>query len=177
MGLSVRENLFIPDGFVELIRKYKMKVIETLRKFRPKVVLMPYEKDRHPDHGNCGKLVRDSCFLSGLHKIQTKFPPHKPSQIFYYFSLWEFEYSFIVDISAQFQRKIEAIKCFASQLYQENQSEPATMLSQPDFLELIENRARYYGYRLGVKYGEPFYSPGILKVNDLLKLETGPFTI
>ena len=177
MGLTVRDNLGLPDGFVEVNRPNKLKVIEVIRKYQPQVILLPMEQDRHPDHGACGKLVRESCFLSGLIKIETEYPPHKPSQIFNYFLAWEFDYSFIVDISDCFADKMKAIRLFASQFYQsDNDDQPQTLLSRPDFLEWIENRARYYGSRLGVKYGEPFHSPGVMKAGDLVKLKTGPFT-
>lgn len=177
MGLTIRENLELPDGFVEVNRENKMKIISVIRKYRPKVILMPMEQDRHPDHGACGRLVRESCFLSGLQKIENGYAPHKPSQIFNYFLAWEADYSFVIDISEQFEDKMQAIRLFGSQFYQGGKDdEPETLLSKPDFLDWIENRARYYGNRIGVKYGEPFFSPGVMKANDLVKLKTGPFT-
>lgn len=176
MGLTLRDNLEMPDGFLELSKSNKMKVINTIRRYQPQVILMPFENDRHPDHGNCGRLVRESCFLSGLHKIETDYPPHKPSQIFNYFLAWEFDFSFVVDISPYFERKMKAIRCYQSQFHSTDSQEPQTVLSRPDFLDWIENRARYYGNRIGANYGEPFFSPGVMKANDLLKLKTGPFT-
>lgn len=177
MGLSARENLEISDGFVEVNRENKMKVIEVLRKYRPKVILMPFERDRHPDHGACGRLVRESCFLSGLKKLDTGQEPYRPTQIFNYFLSWEFEFSFVVDITDHFEAKMEAIKCHASQFHRPGgEDEPQTILSRPDFFQFIETRARYYGRRIGVDFGEPFFSPGVMKANDLTKLKTGPFT-
>lgn len=177
MGLTVRENLELPDGFVEVNSANKMKVIGIIRKYRPRVILMPMEQDRHPDHGACGRLVRESCFLSGLQKIENGYEAHKPGQIFNYFLAWESDYSFVIDITEHFPDKMQAIRLFGSQFYQGGRDdEPETLLSKPDFLEWIENRARYYGNRIGVKYGEPFFSPGVMKANDLVKLKTGPFT-
>ncbi|MBL7190616.1 bacillithiol biosynthesis deacetylase BshB1 [bacterium] len=177
MGINLRDKLELPDGFVEVNRENKLKVIEEIRRFRPKVILMPCETDRHPDHGNCGKLVRESCFLSGLKKIETGSQPHKPSQIFQYFLAWEYQFSFIIDVSREFARRLEAIKCYASQFHRENdETESQTLLSRPDFLDWIVNRARYYGNRIGVEYGEPFLSPGVMKASDLTKLKVGPFT-
>jgi len=176
MELAVRENLNLPDGFVESCRENRMKVIQVLRKYRPSIVLLPMEQDRHPDHGACGKLVRESCFLSGLRKIETDSPPHKPTRIFNYFLAWEHSYSFIVDISEVIKDKMEAIKCYASQFHRPGgDDEPPTLLSRPDFLEWIEARARGYGSRIGVKYGEPFFSPAALKIDDLNGLITGPY--
>jgi bacillithiol biosynthesis deacetylase BshB1 len=178
LKLSVRENLNLPDGFVDNSPANRMKVIEAIRRFRPQVILLPYEEDRHPDHKACGTLVRECCFLSGLIKLKTAFPPHKPVQIFHYFLAWEFKFSFIVDITQDFAVKMEAINCFTSQFINiKDDNLSGALLSRADFLEFIENRARYYGNRIGVKYGEPFYSPGILQTDDLLKLKTGPFTI
>ena len=178
MGLALRENLGLPDGFVEVNSANKMKVIESIRRYKPKVILMPLEQDRHPDHGACGRLVRECCFLSGLQKIDNGLEPHKPSQIFNYFLAWEFDYSFVVDITDHFDDKMKAIRMFGSQFYRGGKDdEPETILSKPDFLEWIEARSRYYGSRIGVKYGEPFFSPGVMKAGDLVKLEAGPFTI
>jgi bacillithiol biosynthesis deacetylase BshB1 len=177
LGISLRENLLMRDGFIDMSEVNKLKVIDAIRRYRPKVILAPYEQDRHPDHGNCGRLVRECCFLSGLKKIETASPPHKVNQIFFYFLAWEFEFSFIVDISEQFPRKMEAIKSFQSQFYYPEDIDTPTLLSHPDFLQWIENRARYYGNRIGAHYGEPFYSSGVMKANDLIKMQIGPLTI
>ena len=176
LGLTARENLNLPDGFVESSRENRMKIIQVIRKYRPSIVLLPMEQDRHPDHGACGKLVRESCFLSGLRKIETDYPPHKPTRVFNYFLAWEHSYSFIVDISEAIKDKMEAIKCYASQFHRPGgDDEPPTLLSRPDFLEFIEARARGYGSRIGVKYGEPLYSPAALKIDDLNGVITGPY--
>ena len=175
MGLTIRENLALPDGFIDSSPPNRMKVIEILRKYQPSIILLPMEQDRHPDHGAAGKLVREACFLSGLRKIETEYPAHKPSRIFHYFLAWEHSFSFIVDISPVIKEKMEAIRCYASQFYRSDSEAPPTLLSHPDFLEWIESRARGYGGRIGVKYGEPFYSPAALKIDDLNDIHTGPY--
>ncbi|MCC7430225.1 bacillithiol biosynthesis deacetylase BshB1 [bacterium] len=168
MGLSSRENLEIPDGWVEINKENKLKVIEVIRKFRPCLVLAPYWFDRHPDHQEASKLIEQAVFLAGLKNIKTESEPYRPKRVLYSMFRTEFPPSFVVDVSTTFEKKMEAIRAYKSQFYVEgaNSNEPVSYISSPAFLELIEARAKYYGSLIGRKYGEPFLIREAIELND-----------
>jgi bacillithiol biosynthesis deacetylase BshB1 len=176
LGIKIRENLNLRDGDITNTYTNRLKVIKIIRKYRPTVVFMPYHSDRHPDHTHTSILVKESSFYSGLAKIKTslggkKQEHHRPATLVYYMQTYTFEPTFIVDITNEFGRKMEAVKCYSSQFYDENSKEPETFISDKKFLEYLEARAAFYGFQIGVKYGEPFYMVEKLSVNplDLLK--------
>jgi bacillithiol biosynthesis deacetylase BshB1 len=172
LGIKIRENLNLSDGDIINTHVNRLKVIKIIRKYKPSVVFMPYPSDRHPDHIHTSILVRESSFYSGLAKIKTalsgkKQEQHRPVKLVYYMQSYTFEPSFIVDITNEFARKMEAVKCYSSQFYDENSKEPETFISDKKFLEYIEARAAFYGFQIGVKYGEPFYTEEKLNINPL----------
>jgi N-acetylglucosamine malate deacetylase 1 len=176
LGAKVRRNLGLPDGSIEVTQESLLKVITLIRELRPRIMLIPHSFDRHPDHVHTHQLCREAWFYSGLHKIATKLngveqDAYRPEN-FFEFSQWhEFDNTFVVDISATFEKKMESVRAHASQFHDPTSSDPETVLSQPDFLQKIETRARYYGQTIGVKYGEPFFSfapVGIRSMFDLV---------
>jgi len=163
MGLTVHEMLDIPDARVEVTWENQLKVIRQIRKYRPRIVFAPYWIDRHPDHEHTSRLVREAAFLAGLAKVETGQSAHRPRRILYYATRFEFSPSFIVDISAEQEKKLAAIKAYHSQFAA---AEPETSISRPDFLETIVARSRLYGAAIGVRYGEPFLSREAIRVDD-----------
>lgn len=162
LNISVRENLGIPDGNILNNPENRTKVITLIRKYSPTVIFIPYHNDRHPDHKNANSLVRESSFYSGLTKLNTYLngqdqKPYRPVRNIYFMQTYGFEPSFIVDITDEFETKIKAIHCYSSQFYNPASKEPDTFISDKKFLEYLEARAVYYGFQIGVKYGEPFY--------------------
>jgi len=169
MGLSARRMLDIPDGRVEASWTNKLKIIKVLRAYRPKIVLAPYWIDRHPDHEETSHLVRQAAYLSGLVKIETSQAPFRPYKVIYYPSRFEFTPSFIVDISGAHDQKMKAVRAYKSQFHSLDRAEPesdGTLIGRPDFLEGIEARDKYYGAKIGAKFGEPFLVREALKLND-----------
>ncbi|MFZ2054629.1 MAG: bacillithiol biosynthesis deacetylase BshB1 [Candidatus Aminicenantales bacterium] len=169
MGCAVHHMLDIPDGRVEVTWENKLKIIETLRRNRPKIVFAPYWIDRHPDHEQTSQLVRQAAYLAGLKKIETGQPPFRPHKIIYYPSLFEFTPSFIVDISDSQEQKMKAIRAYKSQFDSQNQpgsENDGTLIGRPDFLETIETRDRHAGGAIGVKYGEPFLVREVIQLKD-----------
>lgn len=159
LGLAEHKILDIPDGDIAVTRENKLKVIREIRTFRPKIVLTQYWQDRHPDHSHASNLVREAAFFAGLKRIDTGQAPHRPERIVYYAGRYEFEPSFIVDISQQHDKKIAAVTAYKSQFHnaeKEKYGEDETNISSPEFLDAIITRARQYGSYLGVKFGEPF---------------------
>ncbi len=176
MGLDVRENLALPDGFFKNNNKNRMKVIRMIRKYRPKIILANAPSDRHPDHGRASKLVEVASFLSGLPKIETslegkKQSAHRPDQLFFYIQNSYLEPDFVVDISDYWDRKQAAISAFASQFFEkENDHEGSTFLTDPMFMEFIKSRAIEYGKSIGVKYAEGYIKSRRLGLKNLFDL-------
>ena len=183
MGLSVRENLRMRDGFFRNDETHQMQLIAVIRKYRPEIVIGNILDDRHPDHGRAGHLIADACFLSGLQKIVTLddagAPQDKwrPKFILHYMQDWYHEPDLLVDISDSFEQRMASIKAYGTQFHtQEPVADgPQTYISTPDFLDSIIARARMLGKRIGVKYAEGFITEkkiGIRNLDALVLVET-----
>ena len=162
LGIAYRENLRISDGNIEINKKNLEKVINVIRRLTPKIVFAPYFNDRHPDHIQASKLIKDAMFKTGLTKFKTKFngknqSAYRPKKLFYYMQTYSFTPSFIIDITETFNQKFKAIKAYSSQFYDPNHKGPETFISRPEFINYLEARARYYGFEISKKYGEPFF--------------------
>jgi len=162
LNLKVRENLGIKDGSVSLTQDTLKKVVSLIRKHKPVLVFAPYFNDRHPDHIDVSNLVKRAVFSSGLEKFKTTIAgksqlAYRPKKIFYYMQTYIFEPSFIVDISEHFQTKMKSCKAFTSQFHNPSINQEDTFISKPEFLDYVEARAKFYGFQIRKKYGEPFY--------------------
>ncbi len=173
LGVDARENLDMADAFFRNDEVNQRKIITVLRKYQPEIVLCNAIDDRHPDHGRAAKLVSDSCFLSGLRKIETfdnnqKQEIWKPKYVFNYIQDQYFMPSFVVDISTVIEKKLEAIRAFKTQFFtgSENDNEPQTYISTPEFLESIINRSKMFGKMIGVKHAEGFVSKKMIGINS-----------
>lgn len=167
---SLRENLKIPDGNIELSKENQHKVIEIIRRTTPAIVFAPYSNDRHPDHVHSGRLVTEAAFYAGLPKIGTNLPKHRPHRIVYYATTYEFEPTFIVDVSTQFETKLKALQAYRSQFYNPDWPGENTFVSSQWFMEAVEFKARHYGWKAGVKYGEPFLIRELLALDDIVPI-------
>lgn len=176
LGLSVRDNLAIPDGFFTNTQEYQLKVIQAIRKYQPEIIIGNAKHDRHPDHGRAHQLIDTAAFLSGLRKIETydNGELQEPWRANILLSFIQDEYikpDIIVDVTDHWDRKVESIKAFGSQFFNPNwENEPQTYISSPGFIEGIEGRAREFGKIIGVTYAEGFTSRRILGVNNLFNL-------
>ena len=175
MGLSMRANLQMADGFFLNDKEHQVKIIRILRHYQPDIVLANALADRHPDHGKAGRLIADACFLSGLRKIETEWDgtaqqAWRPKKVFHYIQDRFTEPNLVVDISESFELKMEAIKCFKTQFFNDDSGDPQTYISAPGFLNKIRNRASQLGQRIGVKYGEGFHIESHLGISDLDRL-------
>ena len=177
MGVEMRESLSIPDGNIEVNTENRFKVIRLIRQYQPDVLLFPYQIDRHPDHEHAHTLCREAWFYAGLQKIETivdgqRQEPFRP-RAYYHFMQWhEFTPSFIVDISNEFEQRMKCVKAFKSQFHDPKSSDRETVLSSPEFMEMLRTRLEYYGDKIGKRYGEPFYSFTTVIVNDLFALHS-----
>jgi len=162
LKLTARENLGIKDGNISLSQESLKKVVTLIRKYKPSIVFAPYFNDRHPDHIDVSILIKRAVFSSGLEKFKTSVSgksqlPYRPKKIFYYMQTYIFEPSFIVDISEHFQTKMKSCTAFKSQFHNPSLRKEDTFISKPEFLDYVEARAKFYGFQIRKKYGEPFY--------------------
>ncbi|HWZ14570.1 MAG TPA: bacillithiol biosynthesis deacetylase BshB1 [Mucilaginibacter sp.] len=176
LGLSVRENVGLPDGFFQNTPEYQLKVIEVIRKYQPEIIITNAYHDRHPDHGRANELVEASAFLAGLRKIETTFNGQpqeawRPNLVLHFIQDNYIHPDIVVDITNYWDKKVESINAFGSQFFNPNhQGEPQTYISSPEFIQIVEGRAREFGKSIRVKYAEGFTSRKILGVDDLFDL-------
>jgi bacillithiol biosynthesis deacetylase BshB1 len=169
MLVSWRGNLHLPDARLENTITARMTLAVRLRELKPRVVILPYWQARHPDHYRAAELGFEACFLAGLKKLDPYTDPHRPSKILYSSIYADVKPSFIVDISAQFERRMTALMSYVSQ-YGE-QAEGSTLF--PDEIEIRDRLsaiARFYGHQIGVKYGEPFVVKEAIRVDDVVAM-------
>ena len=164
----------MPDGFFEHSKENILAVASCIRKYQPEIVLATAVNDRHPDHGRAARLILQSCFYSGLEKIELndggKLRPWRPRAIYNYIQSNYISPDFIMDISDFWDKKIEAILAFKSQVFDPESNEPQTYISDPGFLEYLESRARMWGHMIGVKYGEGFTVNREMGIKNLFDL-------
>ncbi len=175
LGLSIRENVCLSDGFFENNKTSQLALIKFIRKYRPEVVLGNALEDRHPDHGRAGKLIEEACFLSGLRKIETDDDGNsqeewRPKHLFHYIQDRYINPDFVVDITPYWETKVAAIKAFKTQFYNPESDEPETYISSNDFFEFIEARNREIGHQIGATYGEGFVKSKQIGISDLMNL-------
>ena len=182
MGVNIRENLKMRDGFFKNNEEHQLKLIAAIRKYQPDIVIGNVLHDRHPDHGRAGKLIADCCFLAGLAKIETNDDTGnvqqrwRPSYVLHYIQDWYHEPDLLIDISDVFEQRMKAVEAYTTQFHNSGSSTgPQTYISTPDFLESVIARARMFGKRIGVKYAEGFISEkkiGIRSLDTLILNET-----
>lgn len=172
LGIYVRENLDMRDGFFLNDENHQMRIIEIIRKYKPKIVLCNAIDDRHIDHAKGSKLVSDACFLSGLVKIETLIDgipqeAWRPKLVYHYIQWKNIEPDFVVDITGFIDKKEASILAYGSQFYNPNSEEPETPIAKKNFLESIHNRSRELGRLIGTEYAEGFTVERYLAVNSL----------
>jgi N-acetylglucosamine malate deacetylase 1 len=173
MGIHVRENLGLRDGFFDLSESNKLPVIRAIRKYRPEIVITNAIRDRHPDHGRASQLVSESCFLAGLSKIEMEqdgavLQAWRPNQVLHMIQDQYIKPDICVDITPYMDKKIEAIMAFSSQFYDPGKEEPMTPISNPHFFEFWKSRFREMGRLIGVEYAEGYTTEAPVKKENLL---------
>ena len=172
LGISVRENLDMRDGFFVNDEAHQLEIIKRIRKHQPEIVICNAVDDRHIDHGKGSKLVSDACFLSGLRKIETEHEgvqqeAWRPKVVYHYIQWKNITPDFVVDISDFIDKKTESILAYASQFYSENSDEPVTPIATKNFLESIHYRSQDFGRLIGVDYAEGFTTERYVAVKSL----------
>lgn len=177
LGVSVRENMGLPDGFFQNNAESQLAVIRAIRTYQPRIILANAVYDRHIDHGKGASLAYDASFLSGLVKIETvnaqgeKQAPWRPEVVYHYVQSQFITPDFVVDISAEWETKMSAVKAFSSQFFNPDSEEPETYISKPGFLRMLEARAVEYGHAIGAAYGEGFTTRRFIGIDSLFNLK------
>jgi bacillithiol biosynthesis deacetylase BshB1 len=169
LGAAWRENLGWPDGGIATTPELIRSAVDLLRRHRPRAIAIPYWDDRHPDHVAASHVLRVAAFRSGLARYETQAPPWRPEWVCYYFINDGAAPSFVVDVSAHYQRKREALDCYASQFAPAGGDAVETRLTKSTFRQLIESRDAQFGALAGVAFAEgivvrePLQRAGLLK--------------
>lgn len=176
LGVSVRENLDMRDGFFVNDEAHQLKIIQMIRKYQPDIVLCNAIRDRHIDHGKGSKLVSDACFLSGLRKIETMVDGKsqeawRPKVVYHYIQWENITPDFVVDITDFVAQKTASILAYSSQFYSEGSNEPVTPIATKNFLESVHYRSQDLGRLVGVEHAEGFTTERHLAVNCLSDLK------
>jgi bacillithiol biosynthesis deacetylase BshB1 len=175
LGLTLRTNLQLADGFFQHNEASLKKVIEVLRAYRPKIVLANAITDRHPDHGRAAKLVSEACFLSGLSKIKSSYngvdqEAYRPHAVYHYIQDRFQQPDFVVDITSFVDQKMAAIAAFQTQFWNSDSSEPSTPISSKEFMDYIKGSMQVHGRFIGVAYAEGFNVERQIGVSNLFDL-------
>lgn len=175
LGVDIRENLGMPDVWAIDNQENYLKIIQIIRKYRPRIVLCNAIQDRHPDHKKGAEMVQKAAFLSGLIKINTEFEGKpqehfRPSVVYNYIQFQFQKPDFVVDVSEYEEKKFEAIHAYSSQFYDPKSQEVDTYISDKSFLDVIRYQAAILGKGIGVQSGEGFQVQRHLGVNDLTQL-------
>ena len=173
---SPRENLGLPDAAIINDPGTRITVARVIRKFKPTIVIAPARQGRHPDHRVTSELVRDACFIAGLGKVAPEVPKHRPKKVLHCISYrQDFEKpTFVVDISDEFEQKLEAIRCFDSQFAGVTQAGEVHPTGEPLY-DALRHYAAYYGAMIRTRYGEPFFTTETMRVDDVVALEVCTF--
>lgn len=180
LGAGWRRALDIPDGRVENTWENRLKVASMIRETRPRVIILPYWKGRHPDHYTGSVLGYEACFLAGLSKLNpsatvsaieetTKLPPHRPFKIIYASLYYDVRPTFVVDITQQFEQKFASILAYKSQ-FSDQEAGKDLFPAHNEIHARVESMARFYGALGGVTYAEPFVQKEVGLVEDLLAI-------
>ncbi len=176
LGCSSRETLGLPDARIENTPATRETLARVIRKFKPRVVIAPALEGRHPDHRITAQLVRDACFVAGLAKVAPDLPKHRPLKILHALTYRQdfVRPSFVVDITEEFEQKMAAVRCYASQFEGATQAGEVYPNGEPLF-DMVAHYAATYGALIRTRYGEPFFTTEMMRVDDVCALEVSTF--
>jgi bacillithiol biosynthesis deacetylase BshB1 len=176
LGVAHRENLGLPDSGLENTPETRVMIAKVIRRLRPQVVIAPAPKGRHPDHRIAAQMIRDGCFLSGVRKTDPASEPHRPRKLLHAITYREdhVKPTFVVDISGDFETKLRAIACYASQFEGVIQAGEVYPNGEP-LAEIIRHQSAHYGSLVRVRYGEPFWTQETMRVDDVMALQGETF--
>ena len=171
MGVIIRENMNFKDGFFKDDEDHKLALVKKIRQYNPEIVITNAVSDRHPDHGRGSQITVDSCFLSGLEKIDTGQQIWRPRAIYHYIQFNHLTPDLVVDISEEMEAKLKAVKAYSTQFFNTESKETETMISSKSFLDSVSYRAKDLGRQSNCEYAEGFLAHQMPKVNTLLDIK------
>ena len=178
LGVVARENLGLPDAGITNTPETRLDVARAIRRFRPRIVIAPAPPPfgRHPDHRLASELIRDACFVAGLQKLAPELPRHRPYKVVHAIAYREdhVKPTFVVDVSDEFETKLDAIRCYASQFEGVTQAGEVYPNGEP-LEDIVRHHAAHYGSLIRVRYGEPFHTFETMRVDDVAALEVSTF--
>jgi len=176
LGVTARENLGLPDAGIENTPTVRAQLARVIRRFAPAVVIAPAQQGRHPDHHVTAQLVRDAAFVAGLARLDPDTPRHRPRKIVHALAYRQdfVRPSFLVDISDEFERKLEAIRCYGSQFDEVRQAGEVYPTGAPLY-DVIREQAAYYGSLIRTRYAEPFLTTEMVRIDDVVAMEVSTF--
>lgn len=172
LGVAERRNAGLPDAYLQNTDETRRVVVELIRHFAPRTVILPYPVGRHPDHRVASELGRDACFLAGLARYKAAGAPHRPHKLLYALAYREdpIKPTFVVDITPQFERKMQTIRCYASQFDGAKNAGEIFPTGQ-DLYGLVETQNAHYGSLIRTRYGEPFFTHETVRIDDVVALD------
>jgi len=171
MGVSIRENMDFKDGFFKDDEEHKLALIKKIRQYKPEIVITNAVSDRHPDHARGSEITVDACFLAGLEKIKTGQQVWRPRAIYHYIQFNYLTPDVVVDISAEIEVKLRAVKAYSTQFFNPESKERETIISSQGFLDSVSYRAQDLGRQANCKYAEGFLAHQMPKVDSLFDIK------
>lgn len=170
IGARFRERLDFGDSRLTASIENRYALAEKLRAARPATVILPYWEGRHPDHYTAATLGYEACYAAGLKALPISGAPHRPKKILYASMYWEDKPSFLVDISPYFEKKLQAVNCFASQFSGDMRDITELFPAWTRLIDRITTQCKYYGHLIGVDYAEPFIVKETMAVDDIVTM-------
>lgn len=172
LGVQVRLNAGLGDAHLHNSDEARRRVVELLRRLRPRTVILPFPVGRHPDHRVAAELGRDACYLSGLARYDAPGRPHRPHKVIHSLAYREdpVKPTFVVDITRTMAAKLRAVRCFRSQFDGAKRAGEIFPTGQPLY-DLIETQCAHYGSLIRTRYGEPFFTFETVRVDDVVAME------
>lgn len=175
LGIHVRDNLSMRDGFFRNDETHQLQIIEMIRKYQPDIIITNALHDRHPDHGRAGDLVNDAVFLSGLLKIETtnaggKQQAWRPRLLLQFIQDYYIKPDIVIDVTEFWDQKMESVLAYKTQFHNPDLAGEKTYISSPEFLKMVESRAREYGKYINATFAEGFTCKKLLGVDNLSHL-------
>ena len=170
LGARFRTRMDLGDSKLTTSIENRLALAQEIRNAQPRTVILPYWDGRHPDHYITAQLGYEACYAAGLSKADLDGEPHRPHKILYSTIYWDVTPSFVVDISPYFERKLEAIHCFASQFHGDMTAIMKLFPAWAKLIDRIRTQCRFYGHQMGVEYAEPFLIKEVISVDDVVDI-------
>ena len=170
LGARFRNRMDLGDSKLTASIENRLALAQEIRNAQPRTVILPYWDGRHPDHYITAQLGYEACYAAGLGKADLDGEPHRPHKILYSTIYWDVTPSFVVDISPYFERKLEAIHCFASQFHGDMTEIMKLFPAWAKLIDRIRTQCRFYGHQMGVEYAEPFVIKEVISVDDVVDI-------